>query len=67
MANSARLLVRESPLVFLRYPTNTEHVQVVPALMMKNPFLRGLEGNGYHTWHQSLKRKSRACTFNPRR
>ncbi|RXN32351.1 sterile alpha motif domain-containing 3-like isoform X2 [Labeo rohita] len=39
------------------YPTNAEYVQVAKALIVKYPFLKDLEGNGYHTWHQSLKRK----------
>ncbi|XP_053572541.1 sterile alpha motif domain-containing protein 3 isoform X2 [Bombina bombina] len=42
------------------YPTNAEYVQVVKALIVKYPFLKDLEGNGYHTWHQSLKRKFKA-------
>ncbi|KAI4829437.1 hypothetical protein KUCAC02_023478 [Chaenocephalus aceratus] len=37
-----------------------QYVQVVQALIMKYPFLKDLEGNGYHTWHQSLKRKLKA-------
>ncbi|XP_035989247.1 uncharacterized protein LOC110368027 isoform X2 [Fundulus heteroclitus] len=39
------------------YPTNAEYVQAVKMLIVKYPFLRDLEGNGYHTWHMSLKRK----------
>ncbi|KAA0702474.1 hypothetical protein E1301_Tti018962 [Triplophysa tibetana] len=39
------------------YPTNAEYVQVAKELIVKYPFLKDLEGNGYHTWHQSLKRK----------
>ncbi|XP_051972530.1 sterile alpha motif domain-containing protein 3-like isoform X1 [Xyrauchen texanus] len=42
------------------YPTNAEYVQVAKALIVKYPFLKDLEGNGYHTWHQSLKRKFKA-------
>ncbi|XP_031174935.1 sterile alpha motif domain-containing protein 3-like [Sander lucioperca] len=42
------------------YPNNAEYVQVVRALIVKYPFLKDLEGNGYHTWHQSLKRKFKA-------
>ncbi|XP_049430059.1 uncharacterized protein LOC125887354 [Epinephelus fuscoguttatus] len=42
------------------YPTNAEYIQVAKALIMKYPFLRDMEGNGYHTWHMSLKRKFKA-------
>ncbi|CAL9689754.1 unnamed protein product [Knipowitschia caucasica] len=42
------------------YPTNVEYTQVAKALVVKYPFLRDLEGNGYHTWHMSLKRKFKA-------
>ncbi|XP_028258477.1 uncharacterized protein LOC114433895 isoform X4 [Parambassis ranga] len=48
------------PLAEERYPTNAEYVQVVKALIMKYPFLMDMEGNGYDTWHQSLKRKFKA-------
>ncbi|KAF4118665.1 hypothetical protein G5714_000716 [Onychostoma macrolepis] len=40
-----------------RYPTNEEYVQVAKALTLRYPFLKDKEGNGYHTWHVSLKRK----------
>ncbi|KAF7694781.1 hypothetical protein HF521_006504 [Silurus meridionalis] len=40
-----------------RYPTNEEYVQVAKALILRYPFLKDKEGNGYHTWHMSLKRK----------
>ncbi|RXN05344.1 sterile alpha motif domain-containing 3-like isoform X1 [Labeo rohita] len=40
-----------------RYPTTSEYVQVVKMLIVKYPFLKDLEGNGYHTWHMSLRRK----------
>ncbi|RXN12737.1 sterile alpha motif domain-containing 3-like isoform X1 [Labeo rohita] len=40
-----------------RYPTTSEYVQVVKMLIAKYPFLKDLEGNGYHTWHMSLRRK----------
>ncbi|XP_049439159.1 uncharacterized protein LOC125892873 [Epinephelus fuscoguttatus] len=39
------------------YPTNREYVQVVKTLIVKYPFLKDLEGNGYHAWHMSLRRK----------
>ncbi|XP_040038966.2 sterile alpha motif domain-containing protein 3 isoform X2 [Gasterosteus aculeatus] len=39
------------------YPTNSDYVQVVKALIGKYPFLRDVHGNGYHTWHSQLKRK----------
>ncbi|XP_031135180.1 uncharacterized protein LOC116035926 [Sander lucioperca] len=39
------------------YPTNSDYVQVVKALIVKYPFLRDVHGNGYHTWHSQLKRK----------
>ncbi|KAG9273319.1 sterile alpha motif domain-containing protein 3-like isoform X1 [Astyanax mexicanus] len=39
------------------YPSNCDYVNVAKALILKFPFLRDVEGNGYHTWHMSLKRK----------
>lgn len=48
------------PFIEEGYPTNAEYVQVVQTLIAKYPFLKDLEGNGYHTWHQSLKRKFKA-------
>ncbi|XP_059418653.1 uncharacterized protein LOC132153301 [Carassius carassius] len=39
------------------YPSNSDYVCAVKALISKYPFLRDAEGNGYHTWHMSLKRK----------
>ncbi|XP_078025294.1 sterile alpha motif domain-containing protein 3-like [Epinephelus lanceolatus] len=45
---------------YTMYPTNAEYIQVAKALIMKYPFLRDMEGNGYHTWHMSLKRKFKA-------
>nr|XP_040047866.1 uncharacterized protein LOC120828380 isoform X2 [Gasterosteus aculeatus aculeatus] len=39
------------------YPTNSDYVQIVKALIGKYPFLRDVHGNGYHTWHSQLKRK----------
>ncbi|XP_026110054.1 sterile alpha motif domain-containing protein 3-like isoform X4 [Carassius auratus] len=39
------------------YPTTEEYVQVAKALTLRYPFLKDKEGNGYHTWHMSLKRK----------
>uniref|UniRef100_A0A8C6S6A6 Sterile alpha motif domain-containing protein 3-like n=1 Tax=Neogobius melanostomus TaxID=47308 RepID=A0A8C6S6A6_9GOBI len=42
---------------FTMYPTNAEYVQVVKRLIGKYPFLKDIEGNGYQTWHMSLKRK----------
>lgn len=42
---------------FCRYPTTEEYVQVAKALTLRYPFLKDKEGNGYHTWHMSLKRK----------
>lgn len=32
---------------FVRYPTNAEYVQVAKLLIVKYPFLRDMEGNGY--------------------
>ncbi|KAG9281440.1 sterile alpha motif domain-containing protein 3-like [Astyanax mexicanus] len=45
---------------YTMYPTNAEYVQVAKALIVKYPFLKDVEGNGYHTWHMSLKRKFKA-------
>ncbi|XP_056608379.1 sterile alpha motif domain-containing protein 3-like isoform X1 [Triplophysa dalaica] len=45
---------------YTMYPTNAEYIQVAKALIVKYPFLRDKEGNGYHTWHMSLKRKYKA-------
>uniref|UniRef100_A0A669D5X3 Uncharacterized protein n=1 Tax=Oreochromis niloticus TaxID=8128 RepID=A0A669D5X3_ORENI len=42
---------------YTMYPTNSEYVQAVKTLVMKYPFLKDREGNGYHTWHMSLRRK----------
>ncbi|KAJ4942412.1 hypothetical protein JOQ06_012278 [Pogonophryne albipinna] len=53
-------VLHEAIIEYTMYPTNTEYVQVVQALIMKYPFLKDLGGNGYHTWHQSLKRKFKA-------
>ncbi|XP_028452701.1 sterile alpha motif domain-containing protein 3 [Perca flavescens] len=39
------------------FPTNDDYVKVCKALILKYPFLKDKEGNGYHTWHMSLKRK----------
>ncbi len=35
-----------------RYPTNAEYVQVEKALIVKYPFLKDLEGNGYVSYKQ---------------
>ncbi|XP_028258484.1 uncharacterized protein LOC114433899 [Parambassis ranga] len=53
-------VLHEAMLEYTMYPTNAEYVQVVKALIMKYPFLMDMEGNGYDTWHQSLKRKFKA-------
>ncbi|XP_028251818.1 uncharacterized protein LOC114427801 [Parambassis ranga] len=53
-------VLHEAMLEYTMYPTNAEYVQVVKALIMKYPFLIDMEGNGYDTWHQSLKRKFKA-------
>ncbi|XP_053337594.1 uncharacterized protein LOC128509780 [Clarias gariepinus] len=50
-------VLHEAMMEHAMYPTNAEYVQVAKALIVKYPFLKDLEGNGYHTWHQSLKRK----------
>uniref|UniRef100_A0AAV2L6Z8 Sterile alpha motif domain-containing protein 3-like n=1 Tax=Knipowitschia caucasica TaxID=637954 RepID=A0AAV2L6Z8_KNICA len=42
---------------YTMYPTNLEYVQAVKTLIVRYPFLKDLEGNGYHTWHMSLRRK----------
>ncbi|XP_046692711.1 uncharacterized protein LOC124377327 [Silurus meridionalis] len=47
----------ESMAQYSMYPTNEEYVQVAKALILRYPFLKDKEGNGYHTWHMSLKRK----------
>lgn len=39
------------------FPTNDDYVKVCKSLILKYPFLKDKEGNGYHTWHMSLKRK----------
>ncbi|XP_051253923.1 sterile alpha motif domain-containing protein 3-like isoform X2 [Dicentrarchus labrax] len=53
-------VLHEAIIEYTMYPTNAEYVQVVKALIVKYPVLKDLEGNGYHTWHQSLKRKFKA-------
>uniref|UniRef100_A0A9J8B605 Sterile alpha motif domain-containing protein 3-like n=1 Tax=Cyprinus carpio carpio TaxID=630221 RepID=A0A9J8B605_CYPCA len=53
-------VLHEAMIEHTMYPTNAEYVQVAKALIVKYPFLKDLEGNGYHTWHQSLKRKFKA-------
>nr|XP_033965056.1 sterile alpha motif domain-containing protein 3-like [Pseudochaenichthys georgianus] len=53
-------VLHEAIIEYTMHPTNTEYVQVVQALIMKYPFLKDLERNGYHTWHQSLKCKFKA-------
>uniref|UniRef100_A0AAV2KFF3 Sterile alpha motif domain-containing protein 3-like n=1 Tax=Knipowitschia caucasica TaxID=637954 RepID=A0AAV2KFF3_KNICA len=50
-------VLHEALLGYTMYPTNAEYVQVVKALILKYPFLADKGGNGYNTWHQSLKRK----------
>ncbi|XP_051946711.1 sterile alpha motif domain-containing protein 3-like isoform X2 [Xyrauchen texanus] len=47
----------EAVALYTMYPTTSEYVQVVKILIAKYPFLKDLEGNGYHTWHMSLRRK----------
>ncbi|XP_066498799.1 sterile alpha motif domain-containing protein 3-like isoform X1 [Hoplias malabaricus] len=47
----------ESMAQYSMYPSTNEYVQVCKALILKYPFLKDKEGNGYHTWHMSLKRK----------
>ncbi|XP_042575369.1 sterile alpha motif domain-containing protein 3-like isoform X6 [Cyprinus carpio] len=47
----------ESMAQYKMYPTTEEYVQVAKALTLRYPFLKDKEGNGYHTWHMSLKRK----------
>ncbi|GAA6072917.1 uncharacterized protein LOC121180247 isoform X1 [Tachysurus ichikawai] len=46
-------------------PTNILCIQLMQSifklpLIVKYPFLRDKEGNGYHTWHMSLKREFKA-------
>ncbi|XP_060797947.1 uncharacterized protein LOC132899915 [Neoarius graeffei] len=50
-------VLQESMAQYTMYPSNDEYVRVSKALVTKYPFLKDLEGNGYHTWHMSLKRK----------
>ncbi|KAI4819565.1 hypothetical protein KUCAC02_004807 [Chaenocephalus aceratus] len=40
-------VLHEAIIEYTMYPTNTEYVQVVQALIMKYPFLKDLERNGY--------------------
>nr|XP_046256444.1 sterile alpha motif domain-containing protein 3-like isoform X1 [Scatophagus argus] len=42
---------------YTMYPSGEDYVKVAKALVTKYPFLKDIEGNGYHTWHMSLKRK----------
>ncbi|KAK5853451.1 hypothetical protein PBY51_014601 [Eleginops maclovinus] len=42
---------------YTMFPSNTDYVNVAKALILKYPFLKDIDGNGYHTWHMSLKRK----------
>ncbi|XP_023652385.1 sterile alpha motif domain-containing protein 3-like [Paramormyrops kingsleyae] len=42
---------------YTMFPSNQEYVQVAKALILKYPFLKDIDGTGYHTWHMSLKRK----------
>ncbi|CAI5637484.1 unnamed protein product [Oreochromis niloticus] len=42
------------------YPTHSDYIQVIKALIVKYPFLRDVHGNGYDTWHSQLKRKFKA-------
>nr|XP_023656905.1 sterile alpha motif domain-containing protein 3-like [Paramormyrops kingsleyae] len=37
--------------------SSDEYVRVCKALILKYPFLKDKDGNGYHTWHVSLRRK----------
>ncbi|KAI4798980.1 hypothetical protein KUCAC02_019324 [Chaenocephalus aceratus] len=42
------------------YPTHSEYIKVAKALIFRYPSLKDMEGNGYHTWHMSLKRQFKA-------
>ncbi|KAK0148317.1 hypothetical protein N1851_011711 [Merluccius polli] len=44
-------VLHEAMLEYTMYPTNAEYVQVVKALIMKYPFLKDLEGNGYVSYN----------------
>ncbi|XP_076840677.1 sterile alpha motif domain-containing protein 3-like isoform X2 [Brachyhypopomus gauderio] len=50
-------VLQEAMAQYTLYPSNCDYVNVAKALILKFPFLRDVEGNGYHTWHMSLKRK----------
>ncbi|KAK5933346.1 hypothetical protein CgunFtcFv8_013836 [Champsocephalus gunnari] len=45
---------------YTMYPTNSEYMKVAKALIFRYPFLKDMEGNGYNTWHMSLKRRFKA-------
>ncbi|KAL3977284.1 17beta-estradiol 17-dehydrogenase / 3beta-hydroxysteroid 3-dehydrogenase [Sarotherodon galilaeus] len=45
---------------YTMYPTHSDYIQVIKALIVKYPFLRDVHGNGYDTWHSQLKRKFKA-------
>ncbi|XP_063759059.1 uncharacterized protein LOC134877482 [Eleginops maclovinus] len=42
---------------YTMFPSNQEYIQVAKAFILKYPSLKDIDGNGYHTWHMSLKRK----------
>ncbi|KAL0984519.1 hypothetical protein UPYG_G00142530 [Umbra pygmaea] len=50
-------VLHETVAMYTLYPTHAEYVKVAQALIRKYPFLKDVTGNGYHTWHMSLKRK----------
>ncbi|KAK7126497.1 hypothetical protein R3I94_017849 [Phoxinus phoxinus] len=50
-------VLHETVAMYTMYPTHAEYVKVAQALIRKYPFLKDVTGNGYHTWHMSLKRK----------
>ncbi|XP_034053474.1 sterile alpha motif domain-containing protein 3-like isoform X2 [Gymnodraco acuticeps] len=57
--NIVRIL-HETMAQYTMYPTNSEYIKVAKALIFRYPFLKDMEGNGYNTWHMSLKRRFKA-------
>ncbi|KAK1894241.1 Sterile alpha motif domain containing protein 3 [Dissostichus eleginoides] len=53
-------ILHETMAQYTMYPTNSEYIKVAKALIFRYPFLKDMEGNGYNTWHMSLKRRFKA-------
>ncbi|KAK1878025.1 Sterile alpha motif domain containing protein 3 [Dissostichus eleginoides] len=53
-------ILHETMAQYTMYPTNSEYIKVAKALIFRYPFLKDMEGNGYSTWHMSLKRQFKA-------